>query len=113
MNVPAPPLKGLTGTAVQVPGVPGTGGGPVVGPVLGVGEVVRLGVGDGDGLEVRLGLALGLGPAVVRDGVGDDAVEPLQVVPLKVKLAGAGLLELFQLALKPNEAVPLVATAPL
>src|SRR5438128_2504114 len=44
MNVPAPPLNGLTGTAVQVPGVPTTDGGVLVGGAS-VGAVVGGDVG--------------------------------------------------------------------
>src|SRR3989442_474984 len=85
MNVPAPPLNGFTGTALQVPGVPGTGGGGLVGPVVGVGV--------GPGLVV-VGLADGLPTA------------PVQVTPLRVKLPGTGLLEPFHVPLKPKLTVP-------
>jgi hypothetical protein len=104
MNVPAPPLNGLTGTAVHVPGVPGTGGGPVVGPPVGVGDAVRLGVALVVGGEVVGGLVV----------VGADVVEvaPLHVTLLRLKLVGAGFAEPFQLALNPNVAVPLVARLP-
>src|SRR5690349_21630541 len=75
------------------------GGGPEVGPV--VGDVVGCTVGDGD--TVRDGLAVGVVVAVL----------PLQVTPLRVKLAGTGLLELFHEPLKPNEVLPPVASTPL
>ena len=47
----------------------------------------------------------------VVDGVV-GAVLPVQVTPFTAKLVGAGLLPVHD-PLKPNDAVPLVATAPL
>src|SRR5262245_59597877 len=102
MNVPAPPLKGLTGTAVQVPGVPGTGGGPVLGVRLGV----TLGEADGVRLADGLGEALRVGDGLVLVGGALVTVEPVQVTPLRVNEVGAGLAKPFQFALKPKAAVP-------
>src|SRR5690242_9128606 len=66
------------------------GGGPDV-----VGDVD--GVTEGDGDAVRVGLAL-----------GDPVTLPVQVVPLRVKLVGTGLLEV-QDPLNPNDVLPPVA----
>jgi hypothetical protein len=101
MNVPAAPLNGFTGTALQVPGVPGTPGGGLDAPPLGEGLGLAEGLDVGDG-------ALGLGDAV-RDGV---ATAPLHTTPLRLKLAGAGFDEPFHDALNPKLVVPPVASAP-
>jgi hypothetical protein len=57
-----------------------------------------------------------VGGVVVCDGVGDGLVVPetlpVQVVPLSVKLVGAGLLP-FCVPLKPNDTVAFVAMDPL
>ncbi|MFJ6164512.1 hypothetical protein ACIQH6_05280 [Micromonospora orduensis] len=50
-----------------------------------------------------------VGGGVVGGGVVVGVVPPVQATLLRVKLVGAGLLEPFQLALKPNEVLPLVA----
>src|SRR5262245_34198336 len=65
-------------------------------PGRGVGVGVRVGVGVG----VRVGVGVGVG------------VLPVQVTPLRAKLAGAGLLVLFQAALKPKLVPALLARAP-
>src|SRR4051794_26029267 len=106
MNVPAPPLYGLTGTAVQAPGVPGTDGGALVGGTL-VGGVVGGGVGGGGGGVVGgvVGVVVGL---VVGEVVGGVVVvtPPVHATPLRVKAVGDGL-EPVQEPLKPKLAVPL------
>src|SRR5262245_51045671 len=70
-------------------------------------------VGDGLGEADSDGDGLG---DVVRDGVGDAEVgvtPPVQVTPLRVKVAGAGLLDPFQVALNPNAVFAPVAMGPL
>jgi hypothetical protein len=112
MNVPAPPLYGFTGTAAQVPGVPGTGGGELDPPPpddgVGLGDAVLVGVGLGD--TVREGLALGDVGVLVPVGAPVGLVtEPVHVTPLRAKLVGDGLVDPFQDPLNPKLAVPLVA----
>jgi hypothetical protein len=51
----------------------------------------------------------GAGAGLVRVGAGEAEAAPVQVVPLSVKLAGAGLVALFQDALNPNETLAPVA----
>jgi hypothetical protein len=106
MNVPAPPLNGLTGTALQVPGVPGTGGGFVPPP----GGGLELGLTEGLGDTLGLGLALRDGEAAADDG---EVTLPVQVTPLRVKLVGTGFDEPFHAPLKPKDTDAFVPTDPL
>ncbi|GIH14860.1 hypothetical protein Raf01_30320 [Rugosimonospora africana] len=112
MKVPAPPLYGFTGTAVQLPGVPGTGGGELVPPPdvgVGDGETVLDGVGDGE--TVLDGVGLGdLVPVGVAVGLDTP---PVQETPLRAKAVGDGLVDPFQVPLNPKLAVALVAIAAL
>src|SRR5690349_19646185 len=112
MKVPAPPLNGFCGTAVHVPGVPGTGGGGPAEPPPAVGVGVGVGVRDGVGLTV--GLTVGDGD-VVRVGLAlgvPVAAAPVHTVPFRLKLVGTGL-EPDHVPLNPKLAVPLVAMDPL
>src|SRR5690349_19208397 len=86
MNVPAPPLYGFTGTGVQVPGVPGTAGGPPAGGGVVVGGVVVGGVVVGG---VVVGAVVGGLVGVVAVGVGTTA--PVHTTPLTVNAVGTGL----------------------
>src|SRR5438876_2092389 len=67
-----------------------------------------VGVGVGVGVETVVGVAVG----VVRGvGVGVALPEPLQALPLTVKLVGTGLL-VVQVPLKPGPTDPVAATVP-
>jgi hypothetical protein len=63
-----------------------------------VGDAVRDGVGDG-------------GRVVV--GAGEPDTAPVQALPLRVKLVGAGLVELFHEPLRPKDVLALVPRVPL
>src|SRR3954468_13599303 len=101
MNVPAPPLYGFTGTAAQLPGVPGTGGGLDV-PGFGLVDGLVEGLVDADGPVVRDGVGEAGGEAG-REGVpAGEEPGPVHFTPLRVKLVGDGLDEPFQDPLNPN-----------
>jgi hypothetical protein len=52
---------------------------------------VEVGLGDGDGVAVVVGDDVGV---VEGEGLGEPVLPPLQVVPLRVKVAGAALVPL-------------------
>lgn len=71
-----------------------------------------MGVPGGVGVGVG-GTAVAVGvTGTVGDGVGVDPPEPLQALPLTLKLVGAGLLDVHE-PLKPGLALPFTATLPL
>src|SRR3954452_12647663 len=119
MNVPAPPLNGLTGTADQVPGVPGTAGGGLVGPVPVGGGPAVVGAGPpvvGAGRVVAGPVVAEpvVGAAVVRvAGAADVATAPVHAQPFRLKLDGTGLADPFQDPLNPKLTPPLVGMAAL
>jgi hypothetical protein len=98
MKVPAPPLYGFTGTAVQEPGAPGTDGGPLDGGTL-VGGVVGGVVGVVVGGEVVGGEVVGV-------------TAPVHATPFTVNAVGDGFEPVHE-PLKPKLALPLVAIEPL
>lgn len=72
-----------------------------------------VGVGVGFVTGVDVGRGVGVVPGVdVGCGVGVGFVDPLQALPLMVKLMGTGLLDV-QVPLKPGLMDPFGATAPL
>ncbi len=87
---------------------------PPVVPPFWVAQPTRpVGTGPGGGV-VGGGVVGGVvvGGGVVPPGVV-GVTPPVQDTPLRVKLVGAGLLELFQEPLNPNETFPLVGMLPL
>lgn len=74
---------------------------------------VGVGVGFVTGVDVGCGVGVGFVTGVdVGWGVGVGLVDPLQALPLTVKLVGTGLLDV-QVPLKPGLMDPFGATAPL